>query len=262
MSKPTDELMRAIGTDHWIRVPGLITCGTDTAETGRLEFVVDGRRSPRKRTEDTSTSGAKPSPGNFEDSGGEASVSSAGAVPAASTPPAVVDLNGLRVASVPLPGFALHEVKGGRAFDRVLFNVVRDINKEALDAALTDPGRGGAVPASPRPALGGQHVVSASTPARPRSGTACSSWRPVARPAGRPPSSLGARRRGAVATERGGQPVRRGEGRVRLDPAPADVLGGGGWEGGSARCEWGINEQDTAVEAGRPRAGRTRWSSR
>ena len=115
VSKPTDELMRAIGTDHWIRVPGLITCGTDTAETGRLEFVVDGRRSPRKRTEDTSTSGAKPSPGNFEDSGGEAAVSSAGAVPAGSTSPVVVDLNGLRVASVPLPGFALHEVKGGRA---------------------------------------------------------------------------------------------------------------------------------------------------
>ena len=57
-------------------------------------------------------------------------MSSAGAVPPGSTPPLVVDLNGLRAASVPLPGFALHEVKGGRAFDRVLlYNVVRDINR-------------------------------------------------------------------------------------------------------------------------------------
>ena len=56
-----------------------------------------------------STSEAKPSPGNYEDSGGEAAVSSAGAVRTGSAPLAVVDLNGLRVASAPLPGCALHE---------------------------------------------------------------------------------------------------------------------------------------------------------
>ena len=47
---------------------------------------------------------------------------------------------------------------------------------------------------------------------------------------GRPlPPSLGSgtHRRRVVAPQRGGQPVGRGEGRVRLDPAPPDVLGGG-----------------------------------
>ena len=71
---------------------------------GRRKAAIKHTKSTDDTEEDTSTSEVKPSPGNSEGSiSGDAAVSSAGAVPSG-LPPEVVDLNGLRVASVPLPG--------------------------------------------------------------------------------------------------------------------------------------------------------------
>ena len=75
---------------------------------GRRKAAIKHAKSTDETEEDMSTSEAKSSPGNSEDSFRGRAVSSAGAVPSG-LPPEVVDLNDLRVASVPLPGFVLHE---------------------------------------------------------------------------------------------------------------------------------------------------------
>ena len=163
-------------------------------------------------------------------------MSSAGAVPAGSTSPVVVDLNGLRVASVPLPGFALHEVKGGRASLIASGSTTwcGTSTQRGTRRGAGGPRPGRRRPGLPSPGVGGtaRRVRVHHFPAEERDSllvvaSQSRDWLPSH---GRPPPSLGAALvdegrwlPSAVASRSDG-----GEGRVRLDPAPADVLGGGG----------------------------------
>lgn len=116
--------------------------------------VVDGGASPQAHGGDASTSSSKTSPtsvsafdGGESASGGTLSSGSASRGGPGSSSSTLQLENGLVVASISMPHFHLHEALRGTLsqglIDRVSFySVVRDINKEALDAAMTDP-RGG-----------------------------------------------------------------------------------------------------------------------
>jgi hypothetical protein len=116
--------------------------------------VADGGASPQAHGGDASTSSSKTSPtsvsafdGGESASGGTLSSGSASRGGPGSSSSTLQLENGLVVASISMPHFHLHEALRGTLsqglIDRVSFySVVRDINKEALDAAMTDP-RGG-----------------------------------------------------------------------------------------------------------------------
>ena len=113
--------------------------------------VVDGGASPQADGGDSTASSTKTSPTSVSAfDGGEAasgdtlsSGSASRGGPGSSSSTLQLE-NGLAVASISMPHFHLHDALRGTLsqglIDRVSFySVVRDINKEALDAAMTDP---------------------------------------------------------------------------------------------------------------------------